>query len=137
MRRPADVRLRLRASGAAPAVEVWDRYARTARWSTWSPQVRAVDLPARIAPGARGAVHGPAGLRADVVVEAVDEDARTWSWSVVLGRPRLPGVRLRLEHGVVAAAGGSRTWLVLRGPAPVVLGYLVPARLALARLVRP
>lgn len=137
MRRGADLRVRLQASGAAPPEEVWDRYARTARWSGWSPQVRAVDLPPRIAAGARGAVRGPAGLRADVVVDAVDEAARTWSWTVVLGRPRVPGVRLRLEHGVVAAAGGSRTWLVLRGPAPVVLGYLAPARLALARLVRP
>ena len=112
MRRPADVRLRLRASGAAPAVEVWDRYARTARWSTWSPQVRAVDLPARIAPGARGAVHGPAGLRAD---GAFDEEATQLLQSFAAGASSaVAGSRLRwhklrrtggLEEALASATG--------------------------------
>lgn len=95
-----------------------------------------MDLPARIAAGARGAVRGPAGLRADVVVEEVDEERRTWSWSVVLARPGVPGVRLHLDHAVAPAPGGCSTSLVLTGPAPVVLGYAPAAWWALRRLVR-
>ncbi|WP_299035573.1 SRPBCC family protein [uncultured Pseudokineococcus sp.] len=126
------------AAGAAPVEEAWERYAQPALWSTWSPQIRSVDLPARIAPGVRGAVHGPGGLRADVVVEDVDEQRRTWSWSVVLGRPGVPGVGLHLDHAVEAAPGGGcSTSLVLTGPAPVVLGYAPAAWWALRRLVRP
>jgi hypothetical protein len=45
---------------------------------------------------------------------------------------RLPAVRLR--HGVRSAGSGSRAWLVVHGPAPLVAGYFLPARLALHRL---
>lgn len=129
--------LRTGASGTASPQVAWERYAQPALWSTWSPQIRAVDFPARIAPGVRGVVHGPAGLRADAVVEAVDEERRTWSWSVVLTRPAVPGARVHLVHSVSSAPGGCTTSLVLTGPAPVVLGYAPAARWALGRLVRP
>ena len=134
---PRRFSLRTGAAGAAPPEVAWERYAQPALWSSWSPQIGAVDLPARIAPGVRGTVHGAAGLRADVVVEEVDEQRRTWSWSVVLARPAVPGVQLHLEHAVATAPGGCTTSLVLTGPAPVVLGYAPAAWWALRRLVRP
>ncbi len=43
---------------------------------------------------------------------------------------------LRLEHGVEASTSGSSTTLVLHGPAFVVLGYALPALIALRSLVR-
>ena len=41
---------------------------------------------------------------------------------------------LRLRHGVRATEAGSQAWLVVEGPAVLVFGYLLPARLALHRL---
>ncbi|GMA32955.1 hypothetical protein [Litorihabitans aurantiacus] len=77
-------------------------------------------------------MRGPLGLRAEVVVTAVDESTRTWSWTARSGP-----VELDLAHGVGPAGdGGARTWLRIRGPRPLVLAYAVPARLALRRLVR-
>jgi len=113
--------------------EVWERYAVPALWPTWSPQIRGVDCStARIAVGARGRVHGPLGSGVNFVVDAVDEAARTWSWTVSAGP-----VRLRLDHGVTARRhGGTTTTLAVHGPAPVALAYLPMAGIALARLVR-
>ena len=123
------VRLRLVASGGVSATVAWERYARLELWPTWSPQLRRVDPPrARLATGLTGRVHGPLGVSLDFVVEHVGE--RDWRWTVSRGP-----LRLRLEHGVEATATGSRTWLVLRGAAPVVLGYAPVARYALRRLV--
>ncbi|MEJ5915254.1 SRPBCC family protein [Pseudokineococcus sp. 1T1Z-3] len=130
------LRLRLAAAGDATAQEAWDRYARTSRWSQWSPQVRSTSLPAHLASGAEGVVVGPLGLRVAASVGEVEQAARRWAWTVRLARPALPGVRLRLEHEVVARGSGCATSLVLDGPAPVVLGYALPARLAIGRLVR-
>ncbi|NAZ84324.1 SRPBCC family protein [Kineococcus sp. R8] len=135
------MRRRLVVRGPRPAREVWRDYAEPARWSRWSPQVRDVRTPGPVlatvlATGLAGTVHGPAGLRVPFVVTAVDAAAWTWSWDV-----RAAGAGLRLEHGVRAlgapgdAAAGCLTWLVLDGPAPVVLGYSPAARAALRRLV--
>jgi hypothetical protein len=76
-------------------------------------------------------VIGFCGIRAQFVVEAVDEPRRRWSWRVRLGP-----IGLRLEHGVEAAATGSRTTLRIEGPSPVIAGYAPLAQLALHRLVR-
>jgi hypothetical protein len=123
----------LRASGTADVDEVWDRYVRPARWPSWSPQIRDVRASAdRISAGVEGAVIGFCGIRAQFVVEAVDEPRRRWSWRVRLGP-----IGLRLEHGVEAAATGSRTTLRIEGPSPVIAGYAPLAQLALHRLVRP
>ena len=123
----------VRARGAAPPAEVWDRYVRPERWASWSPQIRSVQVPAAVlTPGLRGTVHGPAGLRVSFVVEDVDAGAGQWSWRVHAGP-----VSLRLAHRVWARPTGTATSLLLHGPAPVVLGYLPVARLALHRLVQP
>lgn len=111
------------------AAVAWERYARLELWPTWSPQLRRVDPPrARLATGLTGRVHGPLGVSANFVVGIVGE--REWRWTLSRGP-----LRLRLEHGVEATATGSRTWLVLRGAPPVVLGYAPLARYALHRLV--
>ena len=116
---------------AAPAL-VWERYADPGRWAGWAPQIRRVETAAaRIAPGVTGRVHGPLGARVGFTVTAVDEAARTWAWDVTAGP-----VRLHLRHGVEARDGGTVTWLMVRGPAPVLAAYLPVARIALHRLTR-
>jgi hypothetical protein len=120
-----------RVAGAAPPARVWERYAVPARWPEWAPQINRVRASApRIAPGVTGQVWAPLGLRVDFVVTEVDEQLRTWAWSVRFGP-----LRLRLQHGVEADPAGSATWLRVHGPAPVVAAYLPVARLALHRLV--
>lgn len=122
----------LHARGPLPPGEVWERYAVPARWPGWAPYILGVDCPdRRIRPGSAGHVRGPLGLRVAFEVTAVDERAGTWSWEVALGP-----VRVRLDHGVRASGGGTRTWLAADGPAPVVLAYLLPARVSLEMLVR-
>ena len=129
------VRRRVVVSGPRPADEVWDSYVRPQRWTQWSPQIRSVDYPgATISPHTAGVVHGPVGLRTDFRIVAVDANrpVRGWSWSVSAG-----GVRLFLWHTVEAIDAGTRTTLTVQGFAPVVLGYLPVARVALRRLVGP
>lgn len=113
--------------------DVWDCYVRPERWPEWSPQIRSVDYPGEtLSPQTVGVVHGPVGLRVAFQVMAVDATppVRSWSWSVSAA-----GVRLVLWHTVEAVAAGTRTGLTVQGFAPVVLGYLPIARLALHRLV--
>ncbi len=126
--------IELRAGGRAEPDVVWERYARPALWSSWSPQIRRVELPDdRIARGTRGRVHGPVGVSVAVHVTAVDETARTWTWTARLGP-----VRLHLHHTVEPRPGGGTvTRLRVTGPAPVVLAYAPVAQIALQRLVRP
>ncbi len=126
--------LTLHATGLEPAAEVWDRYARPARWPTWAPQITGVEVPVpRLAAGVRGRVRGPAGVTLPFVVEAVDEAARRWSWTVSAGP-----VRLHLLHWVSDGPdGGSTTGLRITGPLPVVVGYAPLAQVAIGRLVRP
>lgn len=125
------MRMTLAATGPVPAPEAWDRYARPDRWPTWSPQLSRVEpAGAVLAAGLSGRVFAPLGVSARFTVTAVDDAARTWRWEVRRGP-----VRVRLEHGVQAAGDGSLTWLVLWGPAPVLLGYAPLAAYALHRLV--
>jgi hypothetical protein len=125
------VELTIAASGPQPAAVAWERYARLELWPTWSPYLlRATPSPAVLRAGLRGQVFGPAGVRVSYVVDAVDEPARQWSWTVSAGP-----LRVALRHGVDATASGSVTWLVLRGPAPVILAYAPLAGWSLHRLV--
>jgi hypothetical protein len=131
--------LTLSAAGPRSADDVWERYARPELWSTWSPQIRRVEVAVdRVTAGTTGRVVGPVGVSVDFVVDSWDEDSRRWTWTVT---PRLPlppvvrAPRLRLEHGVEPSGSGSRTWLRVSGPALLVVPYLAPARLALHRLV--
>jgi hypothetical protein len=125
------MRMTMAATGPVAAPAAWDRYVQLDRWPTWSPQLRRVEpAGAVLTAGMTGRVHGPLGASARFTVTAVDVDARTWHWEVRRGP-----LRLRLEHGVQPAGAGSLTWLVLWGPAPVLLGYAPLAAYALHRLV--
>jgi Polyketide cyclase / dehydrase and lipid transport len=136
-RLPLALRRQIAVTGPQPPDEVWDRYVRPARWAQWSPQITGVDYgPERLVPGTKGLVRGPLGLPVPFEVLAVDESdpaRRLWRW-----RAGALGVQVELEHVVEpdrSEPGGSRTVLVLSGPAPVVVPYLPLARLALHRLV--
>ena len=125
--------LRIAATGAATPDLAWTRYTEPARWSQWAPHIRQVDYPeATVTPGTSGRVAGPAGVVAVFTVDAVDEAARTWVWSVRSGP-----LRLRFEHGVDPADGGSTAWAVVHGPRAVALGYAPVMRWSLGRLVAP
>lgn len=124
------------ARGAADPVTVWERYADTRAWSSWSPQIAGVDLHGtvghRIATGLRGRVRVVGGLRVPFEITDVDHHAMTWRWRVQVGP-----VTMRLVHAVTAHEGGTRTTLDLDGLLPVVAAYAPVAQLALRRLVRP
>lgn len=136
VRFPLFAALRLSASGPLPVDDVWERYTRPAWWTRWAPHLRSVEYAEpTVAPGTTGRVTGLGGIVADFRIDAVDEAALTWSWSVRSGP-----LRLSFEHGVDAAAPGSGAvsvaWLVVHGPWPVVIGYAPIARYSLGRLVR-
>lgn len=120
----------LRAAGDAAPELAWERYADLDLWSTWSPQVRAVEAPERrLRTGLAGEVVGPLGVRVPFTV--TDVGPRSWTWEV-----QFLGTTLSLRHLVLAHPRGSLTELGVRGPAPLALGYAAPAQLALHRLVR-
>lgn len=123
--------VRLSATGGAAADLAWRRYAEIGLWRTWAPHLTGADASgARIAAGVTGRVHVLGLLRLPFTVTDVDDPRRRWSWVVRLGP-----LRLALEHGVDVHPRGSRTWLVMSGPAPVLLSYAPLAWLALRRLV--
>lgn len=136
-RSPGSLALTLRVRGPLTPGEVWERYADPSLWPAWGPYIRGVEgLGPRLHAGARGRVLGPLGVVADAVVSAVDEEARTWSWAARSG----PFV-LRLTHGVESTtlrdgAPGTLARLTVRGAPAIVLGYALPATLALTALVR-
>src|SRR5579875_2472652 len=122
----------LSASGAADAGTAWERYAVPATWPQWAPQLVRVEASGpRLAPGLTGTVVGPLGVSADFHVDAVDEQARRWAWTVRRGP-----LTVRLRHGVRERdGGGSSTWLAIDTVLPVALGYAPLAYLTLRRLV--
>lgn len=129
--------LRQSASGSRPVDEVWERYTHPVWWPRWAPHLREVDYPEPVVtPGTTGRVKGIGGVVADFHIEAVNEVARTWAWSVRFGP-----LRLAFEHGVDVASPGSgqvsEAWLVTHALWPVVFGYAPIARISLGRLVAP
>lgn len=125
--------LRVSATGDLAPEHVWARYTEPRRWSVWAPQIREVDYPHEVVePGTTGRVTGVGGVIAVFRVDAVDHDARTWTWSVRSGP-----LRVVLAHGVEASEDGSTAWADVHALWPVVLGYVPIARWALGRLVRP
>lgn len=127
--------LTLRAKGSAPVALAWERYADPALWATWAPQIQRVDTDLqRLAAGGIGSVRAGLLRRPTLAIPfevlAVDEAAREWTWEARLGP-----IRLWLQHGVTAHPSGSSTWLLVRGPLPVILAYAPVARIALGRLV--
>jgi Polyketide cyclase / dehydrase and lipid transport len=126
-------RLTLHAAGSSPADQAWERYAQVAYWSRWSPRIRSVTCTSpRIRAGSTGRVHAVLGVGVDFVVDAVDEAACHWVWTVRKGP-----LTLHLSHRVLAAGDGCRSTLEMSGPMPVLLAYAPLARLAIGRLVRP
>jgi len=125
--------VRLHATGPVHPDEAWDRYLHPARWSDWSPQIRGVLTDAvRIDPGVTGRVQGPLGVSVPFVVDAVDDEAREWTWSVDIG----PGTLVLVHWVRPGPGGGTTTGLRVSGPLPLVIGYLALAQVALQRLVR-
>ncbi|WP_317447622.1 SRPBCC family protein [Streptomyces collinus] len=123
----------LSVKGTASPDTVWQRYAGVDQWAYWSPQIKAVHSAGRrLSPGLSGTVESVAGIRAAFVVEAVDDDRRTWTWRVRLGR-----IQIRLRHKVRPQGRGSATSLTMHGPRLVLLAYAPLARLALHRLLQP
>ncbi|MFF7240261.1 SRPBCC family protein [Streptomyces collinus] len=123
----------LSAQGTASPETVWQRCADVDQWASRSPQIEAVHSAGRhLSPGLSGTVESVAGIRAAFVVEAVDDDRRTWAWRVRLGP-----VQIRLHHEVRPQDRGGATSLTMRGPRPVLLAYAPLACLALHRLVQP
>jgi hypothetical protein len=130
--------LRVAATGPLDIGTAWERYTHPGWWPVWSPHLREVDYPdAVVSPGTSGRATGVGGVVAVFRVDAVDHEARTWSWSVRSGP-----LRVRFEHGVDPAAEpgsehplGSTAWLVTHGLWPVALGYAPVARWSLQRLV--
>jgi hypothetical protein len=120
------------ASGPLDPAAVWERYAVPASWPDWLPQITSVDLSTpRLSAGATGRLHAPMGVSIPFTVDRVDEDARTWSWTIRVGL-----LKLRLEHWVESAAdGGTTTGMRVSGPGPLVAAYTGQARAALERLV--
>ena len=134
---PFELELTLDAAGPTPVALAWQRYDDLDLWPTSSPLLRSVITDRagetrRLATGLTGEVHGPLGVRAGFEVLSLDAAAMRWSWRVRRG----PLV-VQLEHRVESAPDGtgSRTWLTLRGPTPLILGYAPVAWLALHRLV--
>lgn len=129
--------LRLSARGPLPLKDVWTRYTQPVWWPQWAPHIREVDYDhAIVTPATTGRITGVGGIVADFHIDAVDEAAHTWSWSVRSGP-----LRVSFEHGVDPAIPGSGTesvaWLVTYGLWPVVLGYAPVARYCLGKLVKP
>lgn len=122
--------LTVRATGTASPAQAWQRYVELDRWPTWSPQVTRVEADGRrLCPGLTGRVVGPLGV--SVGFRVTDVHDREWTWEVSLPA----GLSLVMRHVVLAHPHGSQTELHLRGAAPLVVGYAVPARVALQRLV--
>ncbi len=126
------MRTTIHARGPRSPALVWERYAVPDNWPVWAPYILGVECTEpRIVPGSTGRVRGPLGVSVAFAVTAVDESAGTWSWDVALGP-----LALSLDHGVAVAGSGTRTWLTVDGPAPVLVSYLPLARLSLEFLVR-
>ncbi len=115
---------------------MWRRYAEPALWATWAPHIRGVDYPlARLLADTAGTVCGPLGLRVPFTVDAIDEQSKTWAWTVHLRLWGRAMVTVSLAHGVEEHGEGCATWLRLHGAWPVVLGYAPVAWYAMRRLV--
>ncbi|MFR9801248.1 SRPBCC family protein [Pseudonocardia sp. RS010] len=140
------MRTTIDASGPVSAPEAWDRYARPERRPEWAPYLLAVDASAdRLVPGMTGRVRGPLRLSVPFTVTEVHEPGETgpgdapaarpgtgsWAWDVRFGP-----IGLSLDHGVEPRGSGTRTWLTVDGPWPVLALLLPLARISLEMPVR-
>ena len=119
-------------SGPLAAGAVWERYAVPGSWPEWLPQISSVDLSApRLAPGAKGKLHAPMGVSIPFAVDSVDEQGRTFAWTIRVGL-----LTLRLENWVHDGPdGGAVAGMRVSGPGPLVNAYAGQAQASLERLV--
>lgn len=119
------------ATGPRPPDDVWHDLVTPRSWPGWAPHItRVAGLPSPITSGARGTVHGPAGLRIPVFITEVDDTGRSWQWRVGPGR-----ASILMDHRLDASPeGGSRVVVTIHAPFPLHL-YRPLARTALRRLV--
>jgi hypothetical protein len=123
-----DVSITLHAHGDAPPEVVWERYADLERWAQWSPQISSVECTGRrLKAGLDGTVHA---LGVTVPFHVTEVGIRSWAWEA---RPF--GLRLLLDHRVLARGTGAETEVRMKGPAPLLLAYAPFAKLALRKLV--
>ncbi len=126
------MRATLQSTGHAPASEVWERYMEPAQWKIWAPQITGVDYGGeRLTAETTGRVLGPLGVPIEFRVHSIDERSWTWAWSAWFQNQ---AIGIDLTHGVVSRPSGTRAWLTVDGPAPLVLPYLPVAKFALHRL---
>jgi hypothetical protein len=113
---------------------VWERYAVPTSWPDWLPQITGVDLSTpRLSAGAKGKLHAPMGVSIPFTVDSVDEQARTFAWTIRIGL-----LKLRLENWVHDGEdGGAVAGMRVNGPGPLVGAYVGQAQASLERLVEP
>lgn len=118
--------------GPLGAGAVWERYAVPGSWPDWLPQITAVELSTpRLEAGAKGKLRAPMGVSIPFTVESVDEEARSFAWTIRVGL-----LKLRLENWVSDGAdGGAVAGMRVNGPGPLVNAYAGQAQGALERLV--
>ena len=119
------------AQGAATPELVWQRYHQLHHWTSWAPHLTGVaaNTPT-LNPGTRGRVKIAFLLTACFRILRVDPIARTWTWRVRFGP-----LNLLLDHGLDQLPTGTRAWVRIRGPWPVLLLYRPLMWWALRRLV--
>jgi len=122
----------LEVTGARDPAAVWERYAVPGSWPEWLPQIERVELSTpRLTAGATGKLHAPMGVSIPFTVDSVDEDGRTFTWTIRFGL-----FKLRLENWVNGGPdGGAVAGMRVHGPGPLVSGYAGQAKAALERLV--
>jgi Polyketide cyclase / dehydrase and lipid transport len=122
----------LEVTGRRDPAAVWERYAIPGSWPEWLPQIERVDLSTpRLAAGATGKLHAPMGVSIPFTVDSVDEDGRTFAWTIRIGL-----LKLRLENWVHDGPdGGAAAGMRVSGPGPLVSAYAGQAQASLERLV--
>jgi len=122
----------LEVTGARDPAAVWERYAVPGSWPEWLPQITGVDLSTpRLSAGATGKLHAPMGVSIPFTVDSVDEDGRSFAWTIRVGL-----LKLRLENWVHDGPdGGAVAGMRVNGPGPLVSAYAGQAQASLERLV--
>ena len=122
----------LEVTGARDPAAVWERYAVPGSWPEWLPQIERVDLSTpRLAAGATGKLHAPMGVSIPFTVDSVDDDGRTFAWTIRVGL-----LKLRMENWVHdGPGGGAVAGMRVNGPGPLVSAYAGQAKSSLERLV--
>lgn len=86
---------------AAPPQAVFAVYAHTQGWPVWDAELRAVDLPQGLVPGATGWLTPAKGPRARITVTEVTPGR---SFAV---QSRLPLCRMTFDHHLTAQGSGT------------------------------